>query len=68
MKLVNCEHPKIQKLRGDPLILMIPQLWKNDETSSNSQMIIIEFGKDKDTYPKFIGGTDEDVVHHLMLF
>ena len=28
----------------------------------------IKFGKDKDMYPKFFGGTGKDAVRHLLLF
>ena len=36
IKLIDCEHAKIQKLGGDPPIQIVPQLVKKGEVSSNS--------------------------------
>ena len=46
----------------------MPQLASKDEAFPDSRMISIKFGKDKDMYPKFVGGTGQDAVRHLLLF
>ena len=67
-KLFECEHPKIQKLGGDPPIRIMSQLASKDEAFPDSQMVSIKFGKDKDMYPKIVGETGKDAVGHLLLF
>ena len=68
VKFVECEHPKIQKLGGDPPILIVSQLASTDEAFPDSRMLSIKFRKDKDMYPKFVGETGKDSVRHLLLF
>ena len=68
VKLVECKNLKIQKLRGYPPIQIVPQLARKDEAFSDSQMVSIKFGKDKDMHPKFIGRTGKDVIWNLLLF
>ena len=68
VKLFKCKHPNIQKLGGDPPIQIVPQLVSKDKAFPDSRMVSIKFRKDKDMYPKFVGGTGKDVVRHLLLF
>ena len=68
VKLFKYKNLKIQKLGGDPPIRIVPQLASKDEAFPDSQIVSIKFGKDKDIYPKFIGGTGKGAVRNLLLF
>mmetsp|Transcript_4061 Transcript_4061/g.9136 ORF Transcript_4061/g.9136 Transcript_4061/m.9136 type:complete len:102 (-) Transcript_4061:1422-1727(-) len=68
IKLQDYEHPKIQKLRGDPPIRIVPKFLKKDNANSEFHVVVIKTRKDKDLYPKFTGDTDKDAIRHLLLY